>query len=78
MTLKEFNTLSDHDKYDTTFQKGDFIDYWINGTQRFALYAVYKFFVEIEFNTIENKIQNLKSFEEGILLNKYAYLRKKN
>lgn len=73
MTISEFNRLSDHDKYDITFTKGDFIEYFVNGTQRFALYGVYKFFVEIEYDNRENKIINLISFVDGHTLNKYIF-----
>lgn len=76
MTLEGFNTLSEHDKYDTTFRQGNFVEYWINKNQRFALYSVFMFYVEVEYNATENKIKNLISFEEGELLDKYAFFRK--
>ena len=76
MKLQEFNTLSEHDKYEITFNQGNFIEYWINGNQRFALYSVFMFYVEVEYNATENKIKNLISFEDGELLDKYAFFRK--
>ncbi|WP_338357326.1 hypothetical protein [Yeosuana marina] len=75
MTLYEFNSLSEHDKYDHIFTKGEFIDYKIEKEKRFALYAIDMFFVEIEYNNEKNKIQNLRSFKTGKLLDKYSDFR---
>lgn len=72
MTLKEFNILSDHDKYVITFQQGVFLDYHLAGNLRYALYAIDKFFVEVEYKVDENKIINLASFIEGDKLNRYT------
>lgn len=33
-------------------------------------------YVEVEYNATENKIKNLISFEDGELLDKYAFFRK--
>lgn len=40
MTIKEFDALSEHERYDIIFTQGDFIEYWIEGNQRFAVYAI--------------------------------------
>lgn len=76
MTIKEFDKLSEHERYDIIFTQGDFIEYWINGNQRFALYGVFMFYVEVEYNAIENKIKNMISFDDGKLFDKYAFFRK--
>ena len=78
MKLEKFKALLEHDQYDITFKEGDFIEYWLNGNQRFALYAVYKFYVEVEYKVSENRIVKLISFEEGKLVDKYAFFRKSN
>lgn len=78
MKLEKFKALLEHDQYDITFKEGDFIEYWLNGNQRFALYAVYKFYVEVEYNVSENRIVKLIGFEEGKLVDKYAFFRKSN
>tara|TARA_B100002051_G_scaffold271872_1_gene307444 strand:- start:1091 stop:1339 length:249 start_codon:yes stop_codon:yes gene_type:complete len=70
-SINEFNTLIQHDQYDLVFTKGDFVNYYLNGNTRYALYALFRFFVEIEFNTTQNKIMNLVAFEEGKLLERY-------
>tara|TARA_R110001592_G_scaffold42009_2_gene136704 strand:+ start:2723 stop:2953 length:231 start_codon:yes stop_codon:yes gene_type:complete len=75
MTLYEFNSLSEHDKYDHVFTKGEFIDYKLKMEKHFALYAIDKFFVEIEYDKINNKIIGLKSFKTGELLDKYSNLK---
>ena len=75
MTISEFRSLSDYDKYDLTFNKGVFIEYFIKGHQRYALYSLYKFYVEVEYDVTANKIKKLISFEDGKLLSKYSFLR---
>lgn len=72
MTLYEFNSLSEHDKFDIVFTKGEFIDYRLKMEKRFALYAIDMFFVEVEYDNKKNKIQNLRSFKCGELLDKYS------
>ncbi len=46
----------------------------IAGNSRFAVYALFKFFVEVEYNNKENKIIGLKSFVTGEIMEKYAKL----
>ncbi|MCX2680646.1 hypothetical protein OOZ15_11895 [Galbibacter sp. EGI 63066] len=46
----------------------------LEGTTRYALYAVNKFFVEVEYNTITNKIVNKVSFKTGDKLDRYSNL----
>jgi len=76
MTIKEFDKLSEHERYDIIFTQGDFIEYWIEKNQRFALYAVFMFYVEIEYDGVENKIKGIISFDDGKLLDKHAFFRK--
>jgi len=76
MTVEQFNKLSTHDKYDLTFNHGVFIEYFINGNQRFALYSVYMFYVEVAYCTTENKIKELTSFDDGGFLGKYSFFKK--
>lgn len=75
LSLYEFKLLSDHDQYDLVFTKGQFIDSLIKGNARFALYALYKFFVEIEYDSVSNKIVNKVSFISGQKLDRYANFR---
>ncbi len=75
MTINEFNKLDNHNKFDVTFNQGTFLEYFINGNQRFALYSIFKFYVEVEYYSLENKIVNIISFEDGELLEKYTFIR---
>lgn len=75
MTLYEFNLTSKENQYDATFNQGTFIDYKIYGETRYALYAIDMFFVEVEYNNTTNKIECLKSFKTGHLLDKYSNIR---
>ncbi|MBD0831503.1 hypothetical protein [Aestuariibaculum sediminum] len=67
--------MSEHDKYDVIFNEGTFIDYKIEAVIRYALYAVDMFFVEIEYNRMDNKVVGLRSFKTGELLDKYSKRR---
>ena len=74
LTLYQYKLLSDHEQYDLLFTQGDFLDMIIAGNSRFAVYALFKFFVEIEYNNRENKIIGLKSFVTGEIMDKYTDL----
>ena len=74
LTLYQYKLLSDHEQYDLLFTQGDFLDMIIAGNSRFAVYALFKFFVEVEYNNKENKIIGLKSFVTGEIMEKYAKL----
>jgi len=78
MTIQEFEILTESEQYAITFNKGVFVDYWVNETQRFALYSVEKFFVEVEYDPERNKIIKLVSFDgnNDMLIYKYAFFRK--
>jgi hypothetical protein len=76
MTLYEFNVLTEQQQYDEILNiSGIYLDNHINGSQRFNLYAIDRFFVEIEYNNTENKIVGLRSFKTGSLLDKYSNLK---
>ena len=75
LTLYQYKLLSDHEQYDLLFTQGDFLDMIIAGNSRFAVYALFKFFVEIEYNNRENKIIGLKSFVTGKIMDKYSKLK---
>ena len=73
MTLYEFQLLPEHEQYRILFSEGDFITYRLEPTARFSLYALDKFFVEVEYNTKSNKIVNKVSFVSGKKLDLYSY-----
>lgn len=75
MTLYEFNLLTRDRQIEVTLNgKGTYLDGHIDASGRFNLYEIGLFFVEVEYDSVSNRIKGLKSFKEGALLNKYCYL----
>ena len=72
MTLYEFNLLDINNQMETVNQQGVYLDNHITKTEKFNLYAINMFFVEVCYNSIENKISGIKSFKSGNLLDKYS------
>lgn len=72
LTLYEFKLLPNHDQYDLVFTKGEFITNREEGGSRFALYALYRFFVEIMYDSTNNKIVGKRSFVSGEILDSYS------
>ncbi len=72
MTLYEFNMLDDNNKYQTTWDLGTHIDTAITNEHRINLYSIDRFFVEVYYNPISNKIVDIKSFIHGHSLDKYS------
>ncbi|WP_019038347.1 hypothetical protein [Psychroflexus tropicus] len=74
MTLKEYKLLKNEDQYKMLFTKGEFIIYRLEPKSRFALYALEKFFVEVEYDFKNNKILNKIVFVDGYKLEIYSKL----
>jgi hypothetical protein len=72
MTLYEFNLLDINSKMETINQQGIYLDNHITKDEKFNLYAINMFFVEVEYNKRFNKITNIKSFKTGYLLDRYS------
>ncbi len=72
MTLYEFNILDINNQMETVNQKGIYLDNYITKKEKYNLYAIDKFFVEVCCNSIENKITDIKSFKGGVLLDRYS------
>ncbi len=70
--LYEFKLLPEQEQYRTLFNQGEFITYRLEPNARFALYALEKFFVEVEYNAKSNKIVNKVSFVSGNKLDLYS------
>jgi hypothetical protein len=49
-----------------------YADNFLTEDEKFNLYAVNMFFVEVCYNSLENKISGIKSFKSGHLLDKYS------
>jgi hypothetical protein len=72
MTLYEFNLLDINNQMETVNQQGIYLDNHITKTEKFNLYAINMFFVEVCYNSLENKISDIKSFKSGHLLDRYS------
>jgi len=75
LPLYQYKLLSGHEQYDLLFTQGDFLDMVMEGNSRFAVYGLFRFFVEVEYNNKENKIIGLKSFVTGEIMEKYSKLK---
>jgi hypothetical protein len=76
MTLYEFNGLDLNNQMETVNQQGVYLDNHITKNEKFNLYAINMFFVEVCYNSIENKISGIKSFKSGHLLDRYSNIEK--
>ena len=72
MTLYEFNLLDINNQMETVNQQGVYLDNHITKNEKFNLYAINMFFIEVCYNSLENKISGIKSFKSGNLLDKYS------
>jgi hypothetical protein len=72
MTLYEFNLLDINNQMETVNKQGIYLDNHITKTEKFNLYAINMFFVEVEYKKKQNKITARKSFKGGYLLDKYS------
>jgi hypothetical protein len=72
MTLYEFNLLDINNQMETVNQQGVYLDNHITKDEKFNLYAIDMFFVEVCYNSLENKISGIKSFKSGHLLDRYS------
>lgn len=72
MTLYEFNLLDLNNQMEAVNQNGIYLDKYITINKNFNLYAIDMFFVEVCYNSIENKITDIKSFKGGVLLDRYS------
>ena len=77
MGIYDFNTLSEHDQYDTVFTNGQFVDTVTKGKTKFALYAVSMFWVEVTYDVKDNRITGINSFVGGETLDKYSNVPRK-
>jgi len=72
MTLYEFNLLDINNQMKTVNQQGVYLDNHITQDEKFNLYAINMFFVEVCYNSLENKVSGIKSFKSGHLLDRYC------
>ncbi|MCK0179117.1 hypothetical protein MWU50_07435 [Flavobacteriaceae bacterium S0862] len=72
MKLEIFNKLSYDEKLFRVVDKGAFLDNYVTENIRMNLFAVDKFYVELVYDSAENKISEIRSFKSGIHLDKYT------
>ena len=65
MTLYEYKMLSEDEQYDSVFAKGKFLDIVIECNSKHVLYAIDKFFVEVEWNIGNDEIVGKGEFKCG-------------
>ena len=71
MTLYEFKLLSKQEQASTTWEKGVFLSSRKGSGFAVSLYQVDGFYVEVYYNSTENKIESIKSFTTTTLLEPY-------
>lgn len=72
MTLYEYKMLSEDEEYNTVFDKGKFLDIVIEGSSKYVLYAIDKFFVEVIWDEEKDEIISKGVFKEGNSLDRYS------
>lgn len=72
MGIYDFNILSNHEKYDTVFTKGQFVDSVKDGRISYVLYSLSNFWVEVMYDRPTNKILEIGSFISGDTLDRYS------
>ena len=72
MTLYDFHVLDIDKKMEVVNQIGVYLDNYITKELKYNIYAIDKFFVEVTYDPIKNKISKIKSFKSGHLLDKYS------
>ncbi|WP_417861402.1 hypothetical protein [Winogradskyella sediminis] len=78
LSFLNFINLQQHEQFDLVFTQGDFINYYLKGETRYAIYSLFTFFVEIEYNVRKNKILDIIAFEDGRLIDRYWVLTELN
>ena len=64
--------FSEDDQWDAVFSKGKFLDIVIEGNSKYVLYAIDKFFVEVEWNDETEEIIGKGEFKCGDSLDRYS------
>ena len=72
MGLYEYMLLNDSDQWNELWQSGTFLTHHIDHTNKYTLYALHDFFVEVKLDAKTSKILNKRHFKTGHLLDKYS------
>ena len=76
MTLNEFIMLSEDGQWATVYSMGKSLDIVIEGNSKYVLYAIDKFFVEVEWNIETEEIVDKRVFKLGDTLDRYSNVPK--
>ena len=71
ITLYEFNQLSEQEQHAMIHSRATFLEVIEEGNNRYALYGLESFFVELKYHTPSDSIKELKTFKRGRALDKY-------
>lgn len=63
LSFYDFTSLPDEQQFNLVYNEGQFIDSREIGKYRFALYKLYGFFVELQYNVLQNKLVNKLVFQ---------------
>ena len=72
MTLYDYLALSTESQWDELWENGLHIDNYKSIDSKFALYALHKFFIEVELCITTDKILSMHPFKYGQRMNKYV------
>lgn len=53
----DFTLLVDEQQFELVFTEGEFIDFQDVGSSKFVLYRLYGFFVEIQYDVLQNRCE---------------------
>lgn len=59
----DYTILSEEQQFELVFTEGEFIDFKEVGVHRFVLYKLYSFFVELQYDILQNCIVNKVVFQ---------------
>ena len=72
MRIKEFNNLDFYEKLKLVWSQGRFVDTLKNKVEYIKCYSVDLFFVEVVYDKEQKEIIDVRSFEDGLQLDKYV------
>lgn len=72
MGLYEYMMLSETEQWNVLWDKGTYLSVRIEDGKRFNLYALFAFFIEVEYDNEGNNIVGKGHFKSGDTLDKYS------
>ncbi len=72
MGLYEYKMLEEAKQWNVLWDKGTYLTHHIEPNEKFNLYALFDFFVEVQLDSKTDKIVCKKHFQTGQLLDKYS------